>query len=105
MGHIIINPSLSTAIGYQKIFNPAKFAVVIAILEPANSTRTDNSRSLQLFNLKHDHRSIAKQLHLQRTVQHAKSHTRKHCNKAGESGSITSRLSFDNFCYVFLSNT
>ena len=24
-------------------FNPPKFAVVIAILEPANSTRTDNS--------------------------------------------------------------
>ena len=43
MAHIIINPSLSAAIGYKKIFYPPKFAVVIAILEPANSTRTDNS--------------------------------------------------------------
>ena len=43
MAHIIINPSLSAAIGYKKKFNPPKFAVVIAILEPANSTRTDNS--------------------------------------------------------------
>ena len=29
----------------QFFFNPPKFAVVIAILEPANSTRTDNSSS------------------------------------------------------------
>ena len=43
MAHIIINPSLSAAIGYKKIFYPPKFAVVIAILEPANSTRTDNT--------------------------------------------------------------
>ena len=43
MAHIIINPSLSAAIGYKLFFNPPKFAVVIAILEPANSTRTDNS--------------------------------------------------------------
>ena len=43
MAHIIVNPSLSDAIGYKKIFNPPKFAVVIAILEPANSTQTDNS--------------------------------------------------------------
>ena len=43
MAHIIINPSLSAAIGYKFFFNPPKFAVVIAILEPANSTRTDNS--------------------------------------------------------------
>ena len=43
MAHIIINPSLSAAIGYNFFFNPPKFAVVIAILEPANSTRTDNS--------------------------------------------------------------
>ena len=43
MGHIIINPSLSAAIGYNIFFNPPKFAVVIAILEPANSTRTDNN--------------------------------------------------------------
>ena len=42
MAHIIINPSLSAAIGYNIVFNPPKFAVVIAILEPANSTRTDN---------------------------------------------------------------
>ena len=42
MAHIIINPSLSAAIGYNIFFNPPKFAVVIAILEPANSTRTDN---------------------------------------------------------------
>ena len=41
MAHIIINPSLSAAIGYNFFFNPPKFAVVIAILEPANSTRTD----------------------------------------------------------------
>ena len=40
MAHIIINPSLSAAIGYKIFFNPPKFAVVIAILEPANSTRT-----------------------------------------------------------------
>ena len=45
MAHIIINPSLSAAIGYNIFFNPPKFAVVIAILEPANSTRTDNSRA------------------------------------------------------------
>ena len=43
MAHIIINPSLSAAIGYTFFFNPPKFAVVIAILESANSTRTDNS--------------------------------------------------------------
>ena len=43
MAHIIINPSLSAAIGYKFFLNPPKFAVVIAILEPANSTRTDNS--------------------------------------------------------------
>ena len=43
MAHIIINPSLSAAIGYKFFFNAPKFAVVIAILEPANSTRTDNS--------------------------------------------------------------
>ena len=41
MAHIIINPSLSAAIGYNLFLNPPKFAVVIAILEPANSTRTD----------------------------------------------------------------
>ena len=39
MAHIIINPSLSAAIGYN-FFNPPKFAAeVSAILEPANSTR------------------------------------------------------------------
>ena len=43
MAHIIINPSLSAAIGYNFFFNPPNFAVVIAILEPANSTRTDNA--------------------------------------------------------------
>ena len=43
MAHIIINPSLSAAIGYNFFFYPPKFAVVIAILEPANSTRTDNN--------------------------------------------------------------
>ena len=47
MAHIIINPSLSAAIGYKFFFNPPKFAVVIAILEPANSTRTDNSTLVQ----------------------------------------------------------
>ena len=31
MAHIIINPSLSAAIGYKKKFYPPKFAVVIAI--------------------------------------------------------------------------
>ena len=41
MTHIIINPSLSAAIGYN-FFYPPKFAVVIVILEPTNSTRTDN---------------------------------------------------------------
>ena len=40
MAHIIINQSLSAAIGY-KFFNPAKFAEVSVILEPANSTRKD----------------------------------------------------------------
>ena len=44
MAHSIINPSLSAAIGYNFFFNPPKFAVVIAILEPANSTRTDNNK-------------------------------------------------------------
>ena len=33
----------SAAIGYNFFLNPPKFAVVIAILEPANSTQTDNS--------------------------------------------------------------
>ena len=46
MAHIIINPSLSAAIGYNFFLNPPKFAVVIAILEPANSTRTDNFSDL-----------------------------------------------------------
>ena len=46
MAHIIINPSLSAAIGYKTKFNPPKFAVVIAILEPANSTRTDNNTQM-----------------------------------------------------------
>ena len=41
MAHIIINPSLSAAIGYKMFLNPPTFAVVITILEPANSTRTD----------------------------------------------------------------
>ena len=43
MVHIIINLSLSAAIAYnlQLFFNPPKFAEVSAILEPANSTRTD----------------------------------------------------------------
>ena len=50
MAHIIINPSLSAAIGYKFFFNPPKFAVVIAILEPANSTRTDKYyRYIHLF--------------------------------------------------------
>ena len=43
MAHIIINLSLSAAIGYNFFFNPPEFVVVIAILEPANSMRTDNS--------------------------------------------------------------
>ena len=43
MAHIIINPSLSTTIAYNLFFNPLKFAEVSAILEPANSTRTDYS--------------------------------------------------------------
>ena len=46
MAHIIINPSLSAAIGYIFCFNPPKFVVVIAILEPANSTRTDNRQCI-----------------------------------------------------------
>ena len=45
MVHIIINPSLSAAIVYNLFFNPPKFAEVSVILEPANSTRTDYSRS------------------------------------------------------------
>ena len=49
MAHIIINPSLSAAIGYKFVLNSAKFAVVIAILEPANSTRTDNSYVLNAY--------------------------------------------------------
>ena len=49
MAHIIINPSLSAAIGYNIFFNPPKFSVVIAILEPANSTRTDNSYVLNAY--------------------------------------------------------
>ena len=43
MAHIIINPSLNAAISYNLFFNPPKFAEVSAILEPANSTRTDYS--------------------------------------------------------------
>ena len=43
MAHIIINPSLSAAIGYNLFLNPPKFVEVSAILEPANSTRTDYS--------------------------------------------------------------
>ena len=49
MAHIIINPSLSAAIGYNFFLNPPKFAVVIAILEPANSTRTDNSIYIYIY--------------------------------------------------------
>ena len=33
----------------QYFFNPPKFAVVIAILEPATSTRTDNSAGCTLL--------------------------------------------------------
>ena len=43
MEHIIINSSLSAAIGYNLFLNPPKFAEISAILEPANSTRTDYS--------------------------------------------------------------
>ena len=43
-GAIIIKPSLSAAIVYNLFFNPPKFAEVSAILEPANSTRTDYSQ-------------------------------------------------------------
>ena len=43
MAHIIINLSLSAAIAYNLFFNLPKFAEVSAILEPANSTRTDYS--------------------------------------------------------------
>ena len=32
----------------QFFFNPPKFALVIAILEPANSTRTDNSVNIPI---------------------------------------------------------
>ena len=46
MAHIIINPSLSAAIRYKCYFNPPKFAVVIANLEPANSTRTDKAGNI-----------------------------------------------------------
>ena len=42
--HIIINPSLRTAIAYNLFFNPPNFAEVSAILEPANSMRTDYSQ-------------------------------------------------------------
>ena len=38
MAHIVINPSLSAAMGYNLFLNPPKFAEVSAILEPANST-------------------------------------------------------------------
>ena len=41
VAHIIIYPSLSAAIEYNFLFNPPKFAGVIAILEPVDSTRTD----------------------------------------------------------------
>ena len=44
MAHIIINPSLSAAIAYNLFLNPPKVAEVRAILEPANSTRTDYSK-------------------------------------------------------------
>ena len=43
MAHIIINPSLSAAIGYNLFFNPPKIAEVSMILESANSTRRDYS--------------------------------------------------------------
>ena len=46
MAHIIINPSLSATIAYILFFNPSKFAEVSAILEPANSTQTDYSLSI-----------------------------------------------------------
>ena len=48
MAHIIINPSLSAAMGYNFFLHPPKFAVVIMILEPANSTRTDNNTATAL---------------------------------------------------------
>ena len=41
--HIIINPSLSAAIGYNLFLNPPNVAEVTAILELANSTPTDYS--------------------------------------------------------------
>ena len=43
MAHIIINPSLSAAIAYNLFYNLPQFVEVSAILEPANSTRTDYS--------------------------------------------------------------
>ena len=47
MAHIIINPSLSAAIGYNLFLNLPKFAEVSTILEPANSTGTDYSISIK----------------------------------------------------------
>ena len=43
MAHIIINLSLSAAIGYNLFFNPPKIAEVSMILESSNSTRRDYS--------------------------------------------------------------
>ena len=49
MAHIIINPSLSAAIAYNMFLNPPNFAQVSAILEPANSTRTNYSLDLTMY--------------------------------------------------------
>ena len=46
MAHIIINLSLSAAIGYNLFLNPPKFAEVSAILEPAKSMRMDYRRTI-----------------------------------------------------------
>ena len=43
MAHIIIKPNLSAVIAYNLFFNPPHFSEVSAILEPANSMRTDYS--------------------------------------------------------------
>ena len=48
MAHVIINLSLNAAIGYNLFLNQPKFAEVSAILEPANSTRTDYSMKNEL---------------------------------------------------------
>ena len=52
MAHILINPSLGAPSVSMNFFNPAIFAEVIAILEPARSIAMDISNTILYFKKK-----------------------------------------------------